>query len=99
MPRGSEQEVQKLGCLNMVFRHEVTKHQFVFNAVSVITQLAIENGEPLLAVPEYRDNLCLIQFCVPVKPFYQIKHCSVGNIGLVSLKGGSKATAMMYTNR
>ena len=56
MPRGSEQEVQKLGCLTMVFRHEVTKHQFVFNAVSVITQLAIENGEPLLAVPEYKDN-------------------------------------------
>jgi hypothetical protein len=47
---------KQLGCLNKVFRHEVTKHQFVFNAVFVITQMAIENGEPLLGVPEYRDK-------------------------------------------
>ena len=44
------------GWLNKVFGHEVTKHQFVFNTVSVITQLAIENGEPLFGVPEYRGN-------------------------------------------
>ncbi|GKZ00549.1 hypothetical protein MPSEU_001007300 [Mayamaea pseudoterrestris] len=38
------------GCLKQVFRHELSKQSLVFRAVAVITQLAIENGEPLFAV-------------------------------------------------
>lgn len=41
--------------LNRVFRHEVWKHQSVFGAVAVLTQLAIENNEPLFPV-DYRDE-------------------------------------------
>jgi hypothetical protein len=38
------------GCLNKLFRHQPSKHQSVFGAVAVLTQLAIENGEPLFGV-------------------------------------------------
>ena len=34
-------------CLNQRFRHSVTFHYKCFRAVVVLTQLAIENGEPL----------------------------------------------------
>jgi hypothetical protein len=46
------------GCLKQVFRHVhdlAYKHASVFRAVAVITQLAIEDGEPLYAV-EYHDD-------------------------------------------
>ena len=36
--------------LHRVFRHDVQKHQPVLFAVAVITQLAIESGEPLYSV-------------------------------------------------
>ena len=45
------------GCLKQVFRHShdlAYKHASVFRAVAVITQLAIEDGEPLYAV-KYDD--------------------------------------------
>ena len=41
--------------LDKVFRHPIEKHQIVFHAVNVITQIAIENGEPLFDTGEYAD--------------------------------------------
>lgn len=38
------------GCLFHVFRHDLRKHARIFQSVAVITQLAIENGEPLFGV-------------------------------------------------
>ena len=38
------------GILKQVFRHNVNKHGFVFNAIANITQLDIENGHPLFPV-------------------------------------------------
>jgi hypothetical protein len=43
-------------CLSRVFRHQLERHQVVFGAVAVITQLALENGEPLFDVHEYLDR-------------------------------------------
>jgi hypothetical protein len=43
------------GSLHRVFRHHLGKHQAVFFAVATITQLAIENGEPLFDVLEYNN--------------------------------------------
>jgi len=43
-------------CLSRVFQHQVERHQVVFGAVAIITQLALENGEPLFDVHEYRDH-------------------------------------------
>ena len=37
-------------CLHDTFRHDLEKHSPVFRAVAVITQVAIENGEPLFGV-------------------------------------------------
>ena len=41
-------------CLTKPFRHGVGKHGQCFRAVAVITQYAIENGEPLFEV-KYND--------------------------------------------
>jgi hypothetical protein len=46
--------LKQWGCLKRVFRHNIQKHQSVFDAVAVITQLSIRNGEPLFDV-EYND--------------------------------------------
>ena len=43
------------GCLRQAFRHNVSKHQSVFSAVAVVTQMSLENGEPLFDV-SYCDN-------------------------------------------
>ena len=40
--------------LKRVFRHSVHHHQPAFGACVVITQMSIENGEPLYAV-DYRE--------------------------------------------
>ena len=40
--------------LVQVYRHDITMHGYVFRAIAVITQLAIENGEPLFPV-DYND--------------------------------------------
>ena len=42
-------------CLHDTFRHDLTKHGQVFRAVAVITQVSIENGEPLFSVV-YNDR-------------------------------------------
>ena len=47
------------GCLKQVFRHKedlARQHSSCFRAVAVITQLAIDNGEPLFSVAEFRDH-------------------------------------------
>jgi hypothetical protein len=46
--------LKQWGCLKRVFRHNILKHQSVFGAVAVITQLSLQNGEPLFSV-EYND--------------------------------------------
>ena len=42
------------GILSQVFRHHIMTHGDVFRACAVVTQLTIENGEPLFEV-EYGD--------------------------------------------
>ena len=42
------------GILSQVFRHHITIHGDVFRACSVVTQLTVENSEPLFEV-EYAD--------------------------------------------
>ena len=42
--------------LQRVFRHEVQKHQPAFGAVAVITQLQLENGEPLFGMENYQPE-------------------------------------------
>ena len=46
----------KWGCLSKVWHHHRNKHQVAFFAVAVITQLEIENGEPLFSVAYYNDH-------------------------------------------
>lgn len=41
---------KQFNILQRVFRHELVKHQAVFLACAVITQLALESGEPLYGV-------------------------------------------------
>ena len=45
------------GCIKERFRHGTEKHSACFRAVAVLTQLAIEFGEPLFSVSEYSDNV------------------------------------------
>ena len=45
-----------LGLGHQVYRHDIMNHQTVFQAVVVITQVAIENGEPLFDVSNYDDE-------------------------------------------
>ena len=42
-------------CLVHRFRHDVVKYTICFRAIAVITQLGIENGEPLFQV-NYNDR-------------------------------------------
>jgi hypothetical protein len=47
------------GCLKQVFRHNddlARRHSSCFRAVAVITQLSIEDGEPLFSTAEFRDH-------------------------------------------
>ena len=46
---------KQFSILHRVFRHDVRKHHVAFGAVAVITQLAIEHGEPLHQV-DYRET-------------------------------------------
>ena len=41
---------KQFGCLERVFRHNLEKHSSVFRAVAVITELSLENGQPLFGV-------------------------------------------------
>lgn len=47
--------LKQWGCLHRVFRHRKVKHQVVFTAVAVITQQALENGEPLFGFDYVHD--------------------------------------------
>ena len=38
--------LKQFGCLKQVWRHDRRRHNTVFAAVAVVTQLAFENGEP-----------------------------------------------------
>ena len=42
------------GILSQVYQHDIMRHGKVFRACAVVTQLTIENGEPLFEV-EYED--------------------------------------------
>jgi hypothetical protein len=42
------------GILRQTYRHDLVDHRDVFGAIVVLTQLAIQNGEPLFPV-EYND--------------------------------------------
>ena len=48
--------LKQYACLTQHFWHSVAKHAACFRAVSVLTQLAIEAGEPLFDV-DYENNL------------------------------------------
>ena len=38
------------GCLKQIYRHDIDDHYLYFASVAVITELCIENGEPLYSV-------------------------------------------------
>ena len=44
------------GILQQVYRHNISDHGHVLRACAVITQLMMENGEPLFPVVEYSDT-------------------------------------------
>jgi hypothetical protein len=47
--------------LKRVFRHDVQHHQPVFGACAVITQMAIERGEPLYPL-DYDESMLQVRF-------------------------------------
>ncbi len=47
------------GILSQVFRHDIRCHGEVFQACAVLTQLTIEQGEPLFSI-EYEDYFLII---------------------------------------
>ena len=46
----AEQVAKKWGILYQVYCHDIMRHGDVFRACAVVTQLTIENGEPLFKV-------------------------------------------------
>ena len=42
--------IKQFGCLSQTYRHSLQKHQLLFKVVLVLTQLSIENGEPLFRI-------------------------------------------------
>jgi hypothetical protein len=48
--------LRNLGILSQVYRHGIMRHGNVFWACAAVTQLTIENGEPLFEV-EYEDQI------------------------------------------
>ncbi len=50
----AERAAKNWGILSQVYRHDIMRHGEVFRACAVVTQLTIENGEPLFEV-EYKD--------------------------------------------
>ena len=49
--------LKQFGALSGVFRHDMMKHSTIFHAVALLTQLAIEDGEPLFQVEGYDDSM------------------------------------------
>jgi hypothetical protein len=50
----AEQVAKNWGILSQIYHHDIMRHGDVFQACAVVTQLTIENGEPLFEV-EYKD--------------------------------------------
>ena len=48
--------IKQFGALAGIFRHDLLKHSTVFHAVALLTQLSIEDGEPLFNVEGYDDD-------------------------------------------
>lgn len=42
--------MKQFQALKQAFRHDIQKHPMVFNAVANLTQLMLENGEPLFSI-------------------------------------------------
>ena len=40
--------------LHSLYRHDTTQHEYVFQAVAVLVQLSIKNGDPLYSSTDYR---------------------------------------------
>ena len=49
--------MKQFTALSGVFRHDISKHSTVFNAVALLTQISIEVGEPLFEVNGYDDEI------------------------------------------
>ena len=45
--------MKQWGCMRKVFHHDLLKHQKCFNAVIVLTQFAIDEGENLFPIEYY----------------------------------------------
>jgi hypothetical protein len=50
-------QMKQFGALSGIFRHSLDKHSNVFDAVALVTQIAIESGEPLFEVTGYDDTV------------------------------------------
>ena len=50
----ANKRLKQWGVLSQVFCHDLKKHSICFQAVAVLTQLLIENGEPLFQIHGYR---------------------------------------------
>ena len=50
MTRDNQQRFKQWGILKQVFRGDIVQHSQVFGVYAIVTQLAIENGEPLFQV-------------------------------------------------
>ena len=47
---------KQFGVLKNRYRHDIKKHGDVFRAVAVITQIALDNGEPLFSVDYHEPD-------------------------------------------
>ena len=54
--RKFNKQFKQWGILGQVFCHDIPKHGLVFNVIATITQITIENGEPLFDA-SYSDLL------------------------------------------
>ena len=48
--------LKQFAALSNVWRHHLSKHSTVFHAVTLVTQISIENGEPLFEIEGYNDQ-------------------------------------------
>jgi hypothetical protein len=48
-------QMKQFGALSSTFQHNPCKHNLVFEAIVVLTQTAIELGEPLFKIDDYDD--------------------------------------------
>jgi hypothetical protein len=51
----ANKHLKQFKCLATVFRHDISFHGACFRACAVLTQLAINNGNPLFSIDEYID--------------------------------------------